>query len=318
MDADLLAPFQQLDVLQSADALLHLLQHLRAEALDARLNGQHAGVAQQPHLFLLQVRLRLVEQRDVQLCLRQFRQQRLEVLQVEDVVDDLDVAARIRRRQVFQLGERARRRLAAERHRRAVEAAEGAVHPLAPPAAAGGFDEHARLPRLAEPAGLELREEIGVVWERQRVHVGDRGRGRRRTEGGRPGNRSLGDDAGNAAGWLAANDALCEIGEDLVGFARDDGVDEGELSHCFHAHRRLAIGAAEHNEDVGQPCFQTFGQRQRCQMLLEHAREADDARLQLGDAVGAPIDIGGRGVPGPEQSADFTRRRRTGIVASQP
>ena len=145
-DADLLAPLEELDVLQSGHALLHQLQDRVAEALDAGLDRRHARLAQQADLILLQVRLGLVEERHVEAAPGELRQQRFEVFEIEDVVDDLDVATRMRLREVGQLVECPRRRLAPVRHRRAVETAEGAVHPLAPPAAARRFDEHARLP----------------------------------------------------------------------------------------------------------------------------------------------------------------------------
>src|SRR4029077_17594782 len=103
----------------------------------------------------------------------------LEVLEVEDIVDHLNVGAGIRRGEMRQLGERSRRRLAAIGHRRAVEAAERAVHPFAPPAAARGFDEDARLPVRTEAAALELIEEVAVIGIRERVEVRDRWRVRR-------------------------------------------------------------------------------------------------------------------------------------------
>src|ERR1019366_8053830 len=109
------------------------------------------------------VRLGFVKKLDGELARRQLRQQRLEVLEVEDVIDYLDVAAGMRVRQVQQLRQRPRRRLAAIRHGRAVEAAEGAVHALAPPAAARGLDEDARLPAAGEPAAFEPGEEVGEV-----------------------------------------------------------------------------------------------------------------------------------------------------------
>src|SRR5205814_3918991 len=106
-----------------------------------------ARVAKRPHLFLLQVRLRLVEQLDLETARREGGQEVVEVAHVEDVVDNLDLAARMLRHDRRQFLERALARLAPVRHRLTVEAAERAVLLLAPPAAARRFEEQARLPR---------------------------------------------------------------------------------------------------------------------------------------------------------------------------
>src|SRR4051812_29313732 len=74
LDAKLFAPLQKLDVLQSAVAFAHQRQDRIAEALDARLQHRDAGVAQQLQLIFPDARrLHLVEQLDVQLSRREFR-----------------------------------------------------------------------------------------------------------------------------------------------------------------------------------------------------------------------------------------------------
>ena len=50
-DAALLGPFEELNVLDSTDAFLHLLQYSGAEALDARLDILHAGGTELIELF---------------------------------------------------------------------------------------------------------------------------------------------------------------------------------------------------------------------------------------------------------------------------
>ena len=85
----------------------------------------------------------------------------------------------------------------------------------------------------------------------------------------------------------AAHEALDQIRGDRVGLAGHDRVDERKLPHRLGAHRRLAVRAAHHDDNLGQPRLQFPGQRQRCEMLLEHARETDDARLPIGEAIGA-------------------------------
>src|SRR4029453_18392110 len=89
---ELLAPFQHLNVVQCGDALAHQLQDVVAEALDAWLDPPDAGGPQQLDLVAFEIALRLVEQAEIDLSRGELRQQRLEVLEVEDVVGDLDVA----------------------------------------------------------------------------------------------------------------------------------------------------------------------------------------------------------------------------------
>src|SRR6185436_15342823 len=71
----------------------------------------------------------------------------------------------------LELLERARAGLAPKCHRLAVEAAEGAVLLLAPPAAARGFEEQAWLPGALEACGVEFGEEVVEVRVGERVHV---------------------------------------------------------------------------------------------------------------------------------------------------
>jgi hypothetical protein len=62
------------------------------------------------------------------------------------------------------------------------------------------------------------------------------------------------------------------------------------LTNGLDAHRRLAIRSAEHGIDRRQPLLDTPGKGERGEMLLEDAREPDDARPGLDDARGATID----------------------------
>ena len=66
VDVELRAPAQQLDVLQAGHALVHQLQHLVAEALDARLDVLDPGAAQLAQLLVAQVRLDLVEELQIE------------------------------------------------------------------------------------------------------------------------------------------------------------------------------------------------------------------------------------------------------------
>ena len=61
LDVEFLAPAQQLDVLKAGAALVHELEHLIAEALDAWLDLADAGIAHLLQLRVAQVGLDLVE-----------------------------------------------------------------------------------------------------------------------------------------------------------------------------------------------------------------------------------------------------------------
>ena len=68
----------------------------------------------------------------------------------------------------------------------------------------------------------------------------------------------------------------------------------------------------------GSRAFTRFGERERCEVLLEDAREADDARLCLDDTVGAPVDELARGIPRAEDRADFARSGPPRRVPAEP
>src|SRR5205814_7601260 len=110
------------------------------------------------------------EQLDVQAARRERRQEVVEVTHVEDVVHDLNLAARMTLDDERQLLERARPALAAELHRLAIEPAEGAVLLLAPPAAARGLEEEPGLPAALEAGRVEFGEEVVEIGVGQRVH----------------------------------------------------------------------------------------------------------------------------------------------------
>ena len=217
-----------------------------------------------------------------------------------------------------ELGERSWRGLAAKRHGRAVETAERAVHPLAPPATARRLHEQAGLPFLAEGAALELIEEIAEVRIGKLVQFGDGRRSRRRSQACGPSDRSLRYHSGDTVQRFAPTDTRRQLREHLVGLARDHGVDKRELAHGLDAHCRLAVGSPHHDEGVRQPCLHALRERERCEVLLEDAREADEARLGLDDTVSAPVDELARGIPRSEDRADFARRWPPRRVPAEP
>ena len=105
--AQLLAPLEELNVVQTPLALAHDVEHARAEALDARLDDADARVAQQPHLRLLEIGLHFVEQLEVEPARRKRGHEVFEVAVVEDVIHDRDRMTRVAVRESDQLVERA-------------------------------------------------------------------------------------------------------------------------------------------------------------------------------------------------------------------
>ena len=163
VDAQLFAPLQELDILQRSHTLAHQLEDGITEALDPGLDVTDARVPQHSQLRLLEVRLHLVKQGGAGRAASQLRHEILEVGHVQDVVGHGDVATGVTLAQASQLVERSAGGLAAKGHRLAVESAERAMHPFAPPTAPRGLEEYARLPVRTEPTGLELLEVVAVV-----------------------------------------------------------------------------------------------------------------------------------------------------------
>ena len=310
-DAELLAPFQELDVVQSGHALAHQLENRIAEAFDARLDAADTGGVQHPDLIALEIALGLVEQVEIELAPRQLGHQRLEVGEVEDVVHDLHVRPRVARRQRRHLVERARRRFAAERHGRAVQAAEGAVHPLAPPASARRFDERARLPVGLETAAAELLEVVREVGIGQAVHIAHGIGARKPTEREILAQAAARTDPCETCDRRAGEVAPDQFREHVVAFARDRDVNPAVLAERFGAHHAFAVGAAKYDQRGGAPGLDARGQGQRRGVLLKHAGEADDRRFLAADVVGAaieePVDPG----PGAQDAADQPARHRS-------
>ena len=261
--------------MQRAHALAHQLQHVVDEALDPGLQLGDPRPLEQPDLVLPQIGLRLVEEVHAQLPLGQQGHEVLEVGEVQDVVRDLDVAARMALHELRQLLDGPRRRLAAVGHGAAVEPAERAVHPLAPPAAARALEEQAR---AASPS---------------RSGCGRTARSSRRSPGWAarpcpaPARAVTRAPAASAAAALAGVNTpgipssgrpsrarATMSGKTRSPFAGDDGVHERELARGLRAHGSFAVGAAHHDHAVGPRLLQAPGQGQARDVLVEAAREA--------------------------------------------
>ena len=288
-DSQLFAPFHELDVLESGDALPHQRQHGVAQALDPRLNRPDSRLAEQANLILLEARLRLVEQIELRLARGEFREDRLEVLQIQDIVDDGDVASGVALSERHQLVDGASRRFAAVAHRGAVQAAERAVHPLAPPASARRFEKQRRLPRPSVLARFELREIIAEIRDGQVVHVLH---GRRRGEYASiefDGNGLARPDPLESAAGGAGEHALDELWKDAFRLARHDSIDKWELADRLRAHDAFAIRSAERDEDIGTGDLDPAGEGERRDVLLEDTGEPDDPRLVAQHLFEAPL-----------------------------
>ena len=100
---------EQVNVLGGADALAHEAQHVRAQRLDARLQGSDAGLRHQLQLLTAQVGLHLVEELVVRLALDEHGKQALQVPRVENVVNGLEQEAPVLARLLGELVEDAPR-----------------------------------------------------------------------------------------------------------------------------------------------------------------------------------------------------------------
>ena len=99
-----------------------------------------------------------------------------------------------------------------------------------------------------------------------------------------------------------------------VALTRDHGIDEGELADDLGAHHAFAVGAPEDDEDPGTFFFQALRQRERGDLLLEHAREAHEpgptARDVLDRFVQKRADLSAN----PKQPIDEGLPRSAGIA----
>ena len=169
LHAVLLAPLQQLDVRERRRTLAHQVEHVVVEALDPRLDPDHAGVAQVADVLRREVRLDLPEELEPEIGLGEHREHRLEVAHVEDVVDDAERTDAVAVAEVRELVDDTLGALAAKRHRRAVQPAERAVRPLAPPAARAPSRRAAsasRRPRRWRSAARRTRRNPGTARRR--------------------------------------------------------------------------------------------------------------------------------------------------------
>src|SRR4029077_3164318 len=88
-DPQLVAPAQQLDVLQPGTPFAHDLEHTVAQALDPRLHGADTRLAHNPELVEPQVGLDFVEQVELAAAPDQLRKQRADVTRVENVIHEI-------------------------------------------------------------------------------------------------------------------------------------------------------------------------------------------------------------------------------------
>src|SRR6185312_5869308 len=105
-----------------------------AQALDPGLDGAHPGIPQQADLLSREVGLDLVEQLEPDTTRLEWGQQLPEVAHRNDVVDRCDLVDAVALRQLQDLPQGPVGTLGAVSHRETVQAAEGAMMFLPPPA----------------------------------------------------------------------------------------------------------------------------------------------------------------------------------------
>lgn len=270
------------------DAFAHEAQDVAAEAFDAGLQRQNAGVTQQLDLIALEVGLDLVEQRHAGIALLQHGQQVAKIFVRHDVVHGEEAADAVTRLLADELGVHAGGALGAEGHGGTVQAAKSAMRFGSPPATARGLDEERGLDAGSQAAGSEGGEIILVVGVGESIHVVDAvgGRGLAGCAG------AAVNDAGDAVGQLARCDALDEQREAIVGLAGADIIYPGKLAVEFEAHDAFAIGAAEDGDFIGVARFDEAGEGERCEILFEGGGEADDVEPWDLEAVEAGFQEG--------------------------
>src|SRR5262245_10170901 len=121
----------------------------------------------------MKICLRFIKQVNVQIAVREFRQDRLEVTHVDDIVDRGEFSHVITLDQLVDLTKKARWSFLAEVHGASVQSAKRAMRFLTPPASARGLHRQRDFVVLCvnyRPLG----EEIGVVGNRQLVQIVNR------------------------------------------------------------------------------------------------------------------------------------------------
>ena len=253
-------------------------------------------------LVVAQVGLHFVEELQLQSALGQARKQRVDVAHVEDVVDAADAAGAVGPAQPRDLLERPLRRLRAERHRLAVQSAEGAVVLRAPPAAARRFDDHV-VGAVASDRGLfQLREVVVVIGIGQGVEVLNRF-GHRDARAVPLPQHAFGRRR------LAAQQVAEEGRKAQVRFAAADVVDPVEGSQHLEAHLAFAVRAPKDNDRRVRHRFEPPRHREAAAGLMERRREADDRRREVGDPARRAIEkVPSRGPRGDDAVDDVGGR----------
>ena len=190
--------------------------------------------------------------------------------------------------------------LRAEGHRRAVEAAEGAVAHRPPPAAARGLQRQPRPHGGGEGGAAEAAEVVVEIGHRQRVEIlEDRLRRLAQGEPAVAARRAV--DAGRQ---LRRRDlpplgeqAAAEAGDQRVGLAGDHVVDPREAAVDGPPHHPLAVGAAEQGDHRGVELADAAEQGERGGLLLEGGGAADDAGAGGQHPLGRAVDEAGRRLP---------------------
>src|SRR5262249_38187189 len=116
-DAFLHTPLERLEVYQRIAALAHQVERVSAQVLDARLHGE-VRIGQGLDLRLLEIRFYLADEVSLDPLTRDLRQQFLEVVGAENVVDEAHDSSVVTAEQVRDFADRPRCLLHTELHRK--------------------------------------------------------------------------------------------------------------------------------------------------------------------------------------------------------
>lgn len=142
----------------------------------------------------------------------------------------------------------------------------------APPATAGGLEEQGGSHLGGERGFVQVAEVIGVIGQGQVVELFNS----TRVSGGNGFATMAKDDSPDVVDRPPGGEALQQAGEAAFRLAAADEIDNRKLAMQFEAHFALPIGAAEQDAKLRVAVFESFGEGEGGDVLLESGREADN------------------------------------------
>ena len=268
------------DVRAGFDAFAHELEERGGEGFDAELDFLNLSVSQQGHALEVDVGFLFVKDDGLREFLSEAWEQSFEIGMGHDVIGHGNGSPGFFEHEFGQLVENAIGVFGAVDHTVPVEAAEGAVTLLTPPATSAGL--------VADEGFAGLVE--GTLWQPKRELVPVFG-GARCGDGIHIGLGTAMDHSWEGAG--VGSPVAEELNERLFAFALEHMIDSGRYGCDAIGHWALAIRSAQEGERLRGALFDGGQQRDGGVGLLEHGGAPDDLGLSLRDEIG---DVGDPGM----------------------